>query len=110
MNKYTFINSEGEEHCVVCHSQGNGCNHPLTKKHPMCKYCNGELNEFIQNAERKIVSGIGMLRGQEIYHLIENGQFRSIDLCNFDYALLEAYHLSLIGIKNEKEKRETDTT
>ena len=37
MKKNTFINSEGEEHCAICHSQSNGCSHSLNKKHPVYK-------------------------------------------------------------------------
>ena len=57
--KTTFVNSEGEEHCSVCHGESNACKHSTTEKHDFLKTCSKSLSgeHSFKDGHYQIVGG-----------------------------------------------------
>lgn len=69
-----------------------------------CANCGQEINKPVEDAEQKLKMAIALETGKGIYYAILDNRFKSIDLCNWCYSLIQSYRHSLP--KEERQRKE----
>lgn len=69
-----------------------------------CPNCNQELDRPVENAEEKLKTATAFETGKHIYYAILDHRFRSIELCNWCYSVMQTYRHSIP--KEERLARE----
>lgn len=70
----------------------------------ICPNCGQDINREIENVEEKLKMATTFEAGKGIYYAILDHQFRSINLCNWCYTIMQVYRKSLS--KEEREHKE----
>jgi hypothetical protein len=61
----------------------------------LCPNCGQNINKSVENAEDKLKTATALETGKNIYYSILDGKFKSIELCNWCYSVMQAYRYSL---------------
>ena len=69
-----------------------------------CPNCGQQIDRPVENAEEKLKMATTFEAGKGIYYSILDKQFRSINLCNWCYTIMQVYRKSLS--KEEREYKE----
>ena len=70
----------------------------------ICPNCHNTMIREIEGAENKLKMAISFETGKGIYYSVLDRRFRSIDLCNWCYALMQTYRHSIP--KEERIRKE----
>ena len=76
------------------------------KSRNICANCGQQIDRPVENAEEKLKMATSFETGKGIYYSALDHKFRSIDLCNWCYSVMQAYRYSLSKEDRlEKENR-----
>ena len=106
--------------CNECWSDGFGIDNPkypekvyskdYLESRKTCPNCGQQINRPVEKVEEKLKMATAFETGKGIYYAILDHKFRSIDLCNWCYSVMQTYRHTLSKEDRDYKERKGNSS